>query len=58
MPGNEIKEMEGRNPTGLRSRQENSETITFNNLLYFHTFRAHPQLFMQNFARKSPEIFF
>ena len=26
MPGNEIKEMEGQNPTGLRSRQENNET--------------------------------
>ena len=25
MPGNEIKEMEGQNPTGLRSRQEFDE---------------------------------
>lgn len=29
MPGNEIKEMEGRNPTGLRSRQDNNETTFF-----------------------------
>ena len=26
MTGNEMKEMEGQNPTGLRSRQANNET--------------------------------
>ena len=60
MPGNEIKEMEGQNQTGLRSRQENSETFPFKprTNITCHTFRANNQIFMHNFALKSPETFF
>ena len=45
MTGNEIKEMEGQNLTGLRSRQANNET----------DYRADP-LFMRNFARNSKKV--